>query len=378
LKAAFHFNVGNNRFGNPYDVNVENLVFSSLHIRPALSISSKIYAGDLLLHLASADDQSFNEAATKWIESARNGWNELTKQTELLFQTDVYIVCFDAVDKTTANLLHERLSTNQGYLAAIEINDADEFHWQFYSDALVLRYRLAEKQIAVFSDAFGDQLSDEEKEEAHTRFIKIGFQKVGFASSEGKHSVFDKYHSFEQARRVAEWRDKFGEMLGFVADNVITRLGDAAPKLGGKLWAAYSTFARSETNEELAQVCVSCRRIINYVADTLFPPRETQTGDRNLGAGNYRNRLMAFAEDQAKSGTNIDVICSSLELLEAHLEKLDQLANKGVHDEVTKEGTPRCLLRTVMLLDDIISLRPKQFQIKTELDFSMLDPKDER
>jgi hypothetical protein len=31
-----------------------------------------------------------------------------------------------------------------------------------------------------------------------------------------------------------------------------------------------------------------------------------------------------------------------------------------------------------MLLDDIVSLRPKQFQIKTELDFSILEPKDER
>ena len=377
MKAAFHFDIGNNRFGNPHGENVEDLVFSTLLQRPVLSVFSKIYAGDLLLHLAASNDGDFTKAAENWIESARNGWNKLKKRTEMLFRTDVYIVCFDAIDKTAANSLNERLSANSGYITAIEINDADEFHWRFYSDALSLRCRLSGKTISVLTDAFGDPLTDEEKERFHKRFTEIGFPVLGFASSQGKHSIFDKYHNFEQARHIAEWRDKFGEMLGFVADNVITRLSDVAPKLGDKLWAAYQTFVRSETNEELAQVCVSCRRIIHYVADTLFPACETQTSEKKLGEGNYRNRLMAFVEKQSKSGTNLDVICSSLEMLEAHLQKLDQLANKGIHDEVTKEGTRRCLLRTVMLLDDIASLRSNQFQIKTDLDFSILEPKDE-
>lgn len=343
--------------------------------RPLLNCGSKIYSGDLLLHLASGGDDDFNEVVTKWVESARNGWHKFGNKIELLFQADVFIVCFDAIDKITAEQLHNRLSKNIGYIGAIEINDADEFHWNFYSDALPLRYRLSGQLVSVFVDAFGDELSEEEKDQMFKRFSDIGFKVVGFNSSEGKHSIFDKYHSFDQARRIAEWREKFGEMLGFVADNVITRLGDAAPQLGEKLWTAYDTYARAETNEQFAQVCVTCRRIINYIADTLFPPRETQEGERKLGANNYRSRLMRFAEDQARSGTNIDVICSSLELLEKHLEKLDQLANKGVHAEVTKEGTRRCLLRTVMLLDDIVSLRPKQFQIRTELDFSILESK---
>lgn len=235
MKVAFHFDVGHNRFGNPYGESVENLIYSKILERPLLSISSKIYSGDLLLYLAASNENDFNEVATRWIESAQTVWKKFNKQIESLFQTDVFVVCFDSIDKTNAIALNERLSNTQ--------------------------------------------------------------------------------------------------------------------------------------------VCVSCRRIINYVADTLFPPRETPQGEKKLGAGNYRNRLLAFAEDQAKSGTSIDVICSSLELLEEHLKKLDQLANQGIHAEVTKEGTRRCLLRTVMLLDDIVSLRPKQFEIKTELDFSILESK---
>lgn len=378
MKAAFHFEVSNNRFGNPYGENVENLVFSMVLERPLLNCSSKIYCGDLMLHLATGSDDDFNEAATQWMKSASNGWHKFGRKIELLFQSDVFIVCFDAIDKTTADQLHNRLSNNPGYIGAIEINDADQFHWNFYSDALPLRYRVSGRLVSAINEAFGDELTDEEKDETYQRFSQIGFQMVGFTSSEAKHSLFDKYHNFDQARRVAEWREKFGEMLGFVADNVITRLGDVSPQLGDKLWSAYNTFARAETNEDFAQVCVSCRRIISYIADTLFPPQDTEEGEKKLGPGNYRNRLMRFAEDQVKSETNVNVICSSLELLEAHLQKLDQLANQGVHAEVTREGTRRCLLRTVMLLDDIVSLRPKQFQIKTELDFSILDSKNER
>ena len=378
MKAAFHFEVSNNRFGNPYGDNVENLVFSMLLERPLLNCSSKIYSGDLLLHLASGGDDDFNEVATKWVESARSGWHKFGGGIERLFQADIFIVCFDAIDKTTAEQLHNRLSKNLGYIGAIEINDANEFHWNFYSDALPLSCRISGQLVSVFTDAFGDELNDEEKDQVFKRFSDIGFKIVGFNSSEGKHSVFDKYHNFEQARRIAEWREKFGELLGFVADNVITRLGDVAPQLGDKLWSAYHAYARMETSEDLAQACFSCRRVITYIADTLFPPRETQEGEKKLGPGNYRNRLMAFAEDQAKSGTNIDLVCSSLDLLEAHLQKLDQLAQQGVHGDVTKEAARRCLLRTVMLLDDIVSLRPKQFQIKTDLDFSILESKDER
>jgi len=48
-------------------------------------------------------------------------------------------------------------------------------------------------------------------------------------------------------------------------------------------------------------------------------------------------------------------------------DKLLDLANKGIHDEVYKEETRRCIIRTVMLLDDIISLKNEPFQIQTKL-----------
>ena len=87
----------------------------------------------------------------------------------------------------------------------------------------------------------------------------------------------------------------------------------------------------------------------------------------------YRNRLLAFVESQTKSSTQVELISSGLDLFAHHVEKLQDLANKGIHSEIQREGARRALLRTVFLLDDIVALRPESFPINPTLDLSMLD-----
>ncbi len=372
MKVAFHFDTGSKRFGNPYGTKIEAIVFRAILQRPSLRLSSKIYIGDLPFLVLCPDEQTQERCATMWCEHVPKVWNRFVECEEDVFQTDVFLVCCDSLTKQQAEELHKRLSGLDGYKGALEIDDTFQLHWDLYSDALRLTCRVEATDMTVLTHAMGDELSEDEKEERFKALTTIGFSSIRFESDEGKHSLFDRYHNFEHARRVSEWRTGFGDLLAFVADNVVTKLGDAAPKLGDKLWAAYNTFNQSETEEQLAQVCVSCRRTIEYVADTLFPPKETQLGERKLGAQQYRNRLLAFAEDSLKSGTNIEVICSSLDLLAKHIEALEGLANQGIHAEVMREGARRCLLRTVFLLDDIVSLRPRQFKMCPDLDFSIL------
>ncbi|MCX6922638.1 MAG: hypothetical protein NT154_05400 [Verrucomicrobia bacterium] len=104
----------------------------------------------------------------------------------------------------------------------------------------------------------------------------------------------------------------------------------------------------------------------------LFPPTEEVRDGRKLGETNYMNRLLAYVGEQAASQTNLEMIASSMELFAKHVEKLQDLANKGVHAVVQREGARRCTLRTVLLLDDIISLKPDSFPIRSGLDFSIL------
>lgn len=91
-----------------------------------------------------------------------------------------------------------------------------------------------------------------------------------------------------------------------------------------------------------------------------------------MGKNNYKNRLLAFADKERKSDTNIDVICASTNMLNEQIEKLLNLQNKGVHDEVFCYEARCCVIRTILLLDDMISLKKDPFEIKTKLNFNGL------
>ncbi|MNJ78595.1 hypothetical protein D3C77_763900 [compost metagenome] len=74
--------------------------------------------------------------------------------------------------------------------------------------------------------------------------------------------------------------------------------------------------------------------------------------------------MLAFADIERKSDTNIDVIVASTNLLKEQIEKLNNLVNKGVHAEVYREEARRCLIRTILLLGDLISLKREPLPIK--------------
>lgn len=89
----------------------------------------------------------------------------------------------------------------------------------------------------------------------------------------------------------------------------------------------------------------------------------------SLKADKYKNRLFAYADISRKSNTNIDLIVATTKTLFEQWDKLNSLSNKGVYSEVFRAETRRCLLRTIMLLDDIVSLKEKPFEIKPNLNF---------
>ena len=158
-------------------------------------------------------------------------------------------------------------------------------------------------------------------------------------------------------------------MLGFIADSVVARLGDAVPDLSDRLWTALRTFDQAETTEQLSQVAVTCRRIIEHVADRLFPPREAGTAEPKLGPKHYRNRLLAFADRARSTDTAIDLVCVSTNTLDEQITKLLAVAQKGIHAETCRAETRRCLLRTILLLDDLLALKHGALEIRPNLDF---------
>jgi hypothetical protein len=105
----------------------------------------------------------------------------------------------------------------------------------------------------------------------------------------------------------ARIRERADEKIGQIVPESIKRL------------AAVHEYLRSESSEDWSNAAHSCRRILQDLADALFPaqdtPRVTNGRTIKLGADNYINRLMCFAEDRSTSERYNAIVGSHLSFL---------------------------------------------------------------
>ena len=380
MKLALHFNRFHPELGNVYGPAARRLVFAALLEQHGANVVSKIFVGDLLFgHIDTSRDgrhRSFQRADLKygdildfWLHPQNPVWNRFSEERLIASLPHVYAICFESVDPQTAERLHAGLVCSASYLGAMEVDDGSFVHWQLYSKNLIPRFRVQSRAASVLWDGFSEDGKDQGFFE---EVLSLGFYPVSWESLNGRFSIFDRYYNFENARRVSEWKRDCGQMLGFVADSVVSRLGDAVPDLGDQLWSALRTFDQAETTEQLSQVAATCRRIIEHVSDRLFPPRETVKGGPKLGPKHYRNRLLAFADQERRTDTSVDLVCVSTDALKEQITRLLAVAQKGIHAEMYRAETRRCLLRTILLLDDLVALKQGVFPIQPDLDFGPL------
>lgn len=381
MKVGFHFHAMHKMIANTYySIVCEEAIFSILLQHKNLSISSKIFAGDLLLkananHIRDTPqlkgfDEKFETLISDWLHPVHSVWAKIiVERFKIAIMSEIFVVVFETIPMEIANYVHNELQDLPYYIGAIEVDDATKSHWVLYSNQLSPQYRMINKSLYIFWQ--GEDLG--EKDEGLLEELKdLPFDKIDFESLNGRYTIFDEYANFDQARRVAEWKYRTGNLLAFMAEDVVDRLSDAAPDVGNKLWTILDSFERAETNEQYSQVAVSCRRIVEYVTDQLLPPTNDSPEGYKLGTKEYRNRLLAFADSSRRSDTNIDLILVSTKTLAGQIEKLSALVNKGTHDEVYRVEARRCLLRTILLLDDVISLKRGAFEIKPRLNAASL------
>jgi hypothetical protein len=382
MKTAYHFNTDDESIGDYYGFDIKAKIFNILLNHRSLSISTKIFVGDLMIRYLASDTEKIDEFVTRkkfnidkynqifslWQNPENYIWRKFSQEN--VFKThnnNVYVICLESIDLKTAEHINSELEIHSSYLGAMEIDDASMAHWAIYGEALIPFGRIYNKNLNLFHQE-GDEIEESDLDE----YKQLPFTEVNFECLNWKYTIFDTFSGFEEARRISEWKRNSGALLAFIADDIVSKLSDIAPDIGNKLWSTLKTFEEAETNEQLAQVTASCRRIFEYVTDSIFPPTSEKMDGHSLKAGNYKNRLYAYADSTRKSNTNIDLIIATTQTLFEQWEKLNQLSNKGIHSEVFRPETRSCLLRTIMLLDDIVSLKEKPFEIKPNLDFEKI------
>jgi len=153
------------------------------------------------------------------------------------------------------------------------------------------------------------------------------------------------------------------DVFSTVRESVDKNIGRLVPSAVQKFAAVYENL-RSTNPEDWSNAVHSCRRILQDLADAVFPP---QTSDRviqvngrekaiKIGPDNYINRLICFAEDRSDSSRFKDLVGSHLRFLGDRLDAIFKAAQKGSHGSVSRSEARRYVVYTYMLVGDILSL----------------------
>lgn len=150
-----------------------------------------------------------------------------------------------------------------------------------------------------------------------------------------------------------------------IREGVDELVGESVPGAVQKFAAIYENLS-SENPEDWSNAVHGCRRVLQELADALFPasdtPRVKKSGPKSieikLGPDNYINRLICFAEDVGTSERTTAIVGSHLGYLGDRLDALFQAAQKGSHSLIaTREEADRYVVYTYMAVGDLLKLR---------------------
>jgi hypothetical protein len=153
------------------------------------------------------------------------------------------------------------------------------------------------------------------------------------------------------------------DVFSKVREEVDFRIGKHVPSAVQKFAAVHDNLV-SENPEDWSNAVHSCRRILQDLADSVFPP---QTADRmkgpngkqkpiKLGPDQYINRLMCFVEDRISSARFVDLVGSHLGFLGDRLDAVFLATQKGSHSTVKRDEANRYVIFTYMVVGDILAL----------------------
>ena len=160
-----------------------------------------------------------------------------------------------------------------------------------------------------------------------------------------------------------------GDVFARIREHVDATIGGTIPAAIQRLSAVYENLD-SENPEDWSNAVHSCRRILEELADAVFPPTDevrkaAENGGDNkairLAQGNYINRLMCFIEDTSSSDRFTEIVGSHLRYIGERLDSVVAATQKGSHRTIVRrDEADRYVVYTYLIVGDILSLaKPK-------------------
>lgn len=111
--------------------------------------------------------------------------------------------------------------------------------------------------------------------------------------------------------------------------------------------------------EDNALLLTSIRRAIHSAADYFYPPVNSEVvcvdgKKRRMGNDQYLNRLHEFVLKSFDKSTSTELVKSELDHLMVFARKINEIASKGVHSEVSESEAKQGLLGLYLFLANLI------------------------
>ena len=157
------------------------------------------------------------------------------------------------------------------------------------------------------------------------------------------------------------------DLFSRIRATVDGKIAGLVPEAVQKFTAVHDNL-RTENPEDWANAVHTCRRILQDLADAIFPPNDEPRVVRpganertiNLGPDNYINRLVCYAEDHSSSSRFQELVGSHLGYLGDRLDAVFQAAQKGSHASVSREEANRYVVYTYMIVGDLLGLATEE------------------
>lgn len=131
------------------------------------------------------------------------------------------------------------------------------------------------------------------------------------------------------------------------------RLLDLDPEIAEQLMLAFKSVS-SNNKEEWSHALTTCRRLLESLANKLYPANDLVIGKRTFLAHQVVNRLWQFMNDSIASDSNRELAQMHVNYLGSWLEKANKITNKGVHDEVSQLEATKAIFHIYLMLADLL------------------------
>jgi hypothetical protein len=221
----------------------------------------------------------------------------------------------------------------------------------------VLSHSLGELEF--FDAEFASFGTDAPPESADSFFVRMVGNEVILRT---RHRTFTALCHWERQLSYANTNERIFTRF---QDRVDELLASGVPDLLTKFSSVYRRLREGATNapdqdagEELSQALTSCRRILEAVADHVWPPSRPATlrDGKPAGTDQYRARLRCFTEASTGSTTVHAALDAEIGGLYERYEAADKLASKGVHAAVALPEAELCAISTYIICGEILRI----------------------